>query len=70
MPDMQEGTLKENILRYLKKSKTAVPFSMLYKNFPSHTKSGIRVSIYRLINDGLVKKVSHERPVTYKAKQG
>jgi hypothetical protein len=68
MPARYKGTLKDNILRYLKDSKTAVPFSVLYKNFPAHTKNGIRVSIYKLMKEGLVEKVSHERPVTYRAK--
>jgi predicted MarR family transcription regulator len=61
-------TLKTNILDYLRKSKKAVPLSELYKSFSENTKNGIRVSIYKLVDEGLVEKTSKERPVTYRAK--
>jgi hypothetical protein len=69
MPAKPKVTLKNNILDYLEKTKRAVPFSVLYQNFPAHTKNGIRVSIYRLVKEGLVEKASQVRPVTYKAKK-
>lgn len=67
MPPPQEKTLKMSILRYLEEWKTPVPLAKLYDIFPGHTPNGIRVTIYKLRDEGFVEKVSRKRPVTYKA---
>ena len=63
-----EKLLKDDILKYLRKKGNPVTFSLLYEEFKGHSKNGIRLTVYRLVKDGLVAKASDTRPVSYKAK--
>lgn len=67
MPPPKRKQLKTSILRYLKEQKTPVSLAKLYDIFADHTPNGIRVTIYRLRDEGFVKQASRKRPVTYKA---
>jgi Fe2+ or Zn2+ uptake regulation protein len=64
----RDKMLKDDILQYLKEKGNPVTFHSLYDEFKSHSKSGIRVTVYRLVRNGLVAKASDKRPVSYKAK--
>jgi hypothetical protein len=64
----RERMLKDDILKYLKETGRPVSFPSLYDQFKSRPKSSIRVAVYRLVTEGLVVKVSHKPPVSYKAK--
>jgi len=63
-----DSLLKDDILRYLKQKGNPVTFNSLYDRFKSHSKGGIRITVYRLVRSGLVTKASDKRPVSYKAK--
>ena len=64
----REKSLKDDILEYLKKKGNPVTFPLLYKEFKGYSKNGIRVTVYRLVKEGLVAKASDTRLVSYKAK--
>jgi Fe2+ or Zn2+ uptake regulation protein len=64
----QRGSLRQEIARFFKEMKQPVSLEELYKRFPEHTPSGIRTTVNKMRNRGLLERV-HERPSEYVARK-
>jgi len=64
----RKGRLKQEIIHLLQESKQSVSLAELYKKFPEYTPGGIRCTVYRMRDRGLLER-EHKKPSIYKMRK-